>query len=69
MSGECFFCGVIGGGGACVFCEVFCDYDGVYCYEVGVDVLFCNGLVLLNEACFLSLGVCLCIVWVSLSDL
>ena len=24
------------------FFEVFCDYDGVYCFEDRVYVLFCN---------------------------
>ena len=30
--------------GSVVFCEVFSDYGGVYCCEVGVYVLFCHGL-------------------------
>ena len=50
--------------------EVFCDHGGGYCCEVGVYVLFRNGvsvcanvcvyLVLLNVVCFLSLGICWC---------
>ena len=51
---------------------MFCDYGGVYYCEVvfisctaivSVFVLMCVVyLVLLNGVCFLSLGVCLCIV-------
>ena len=43
----------IGGDGECtilLFCTVFCDYGGVYCYEI------------VFMSCSLILGVCLCIV-------
>ena len=46
MVGECLHCG---GGGVqyfivLLFCEVFSDYGGMYCCDVGVYVLFCNGI-------------------------
>ena len=53
----------------CPMCILsFCDYGGVYCCEVGLYVLFCEGVWVCADACcissvvcFLSLTVGLCI--------
>ena len=50
------------------FCEVFCDYGGVYCCEVCVYVMFCNGVGVCANVCCVSnvvewfvFGVCECV--------
>ena len=52
------------------FCEVCYDYGGVYCCQVGIYVLFCNGVWVCADVCcvssvvcFFNLGMCLCIVF------
>ena len=36
------------------FCEVFHTYGGVYCYEFGVYILFCDGVWISGDVCCVS---------------
>ena len=54
---ECLFCGVYRWCYYLIVFVVFCDYGSVYSCEVGVYVLFCNGIWVCN-VCYVSNVIC-----------